>query len=217
MNAAMYCSLSDEAVIERIQSGEKEWYELIMRRYNPKLFRVGIAILKDESETEEAIQETYVKAYEKLNRFEHRSSFSTWLIRIMINEALARLRQKSHVFLFEQDEYAEALWHSALQKKDERTPEQIMLNNELRTVLERAILGLPEKYRLVYMLREVEKISVQETSDALNISESNVKVRLNRARNLLRQHISQLYSETEVFSFHLTRCNRIVEAVMNRI
>lgn len=213
----MHCSMSDEVVIERIQSGEKEWYELIMRRYNPKLFRTGIAILKDEYETEEAMQETYVKAYENLNRFEHRSSFSTWLIRIMINESLARLRQKSRVLLFEQDEQGEEIWRTSLKKTEEKTPEQIMMNNELRTVLETAILGLPEKYRLVYMLREVEKISVQETGAALSISESNVKVRLNRARNLLRQHISQLYSETEVFSFHLTRCDRIVEAVLNRI
>ena len=207
--------LTDETIIDRIKRGEKALYELIIRRYNPKLYRIGMAIVKDENEAEEVMQTVYVKAYEKLEQFNGASSFGTWLTRILINESLQSLRRSQrNSFTNISDEPEQTTRMSFI---DHRTPERKVLNSELKAVLERAIMNLPKRYRLVYIMREVEKMSVNETASALQLTESNVKVILNRAKAMLREHLTRQYEETEIFDFHLSRCDRIVEAVMSRI
>lgn len=210
-------TLTDEEVIGRVLQGEKQLYENIIRKYNQRLYRVSRAIVKDDSEAEDAMQEAYVRAYEKLHDFEGRSQFATWLTRIVINESLMRVRKKSRLtYIDPQDVTKDAnIYHST--PSDMQNPEQRTINNELKAVLEKAVESLPEKYRTVYMLREVEKMSVSETGECLEITESNVKVRLNRAKEMLRESLTALYSEGELFSFHLTRCNRIVENVLARV
>ena len=209
--------LRDEEIIERIKEGEKSLYELIVRRYNPRLFRISMAIVKDENEAEENMQAAYVKAYEKLAQFQGKSSFATWLTRILINESLMSLKRSERNYLVNDDSEPEQTVLLNMTRIENKTPEHEVLNNELRIVLENAVMNLPEKYRMVYMMREVEKLSVEETGSLLDITHSNVKVILNRAKSMLRKNISEQYEETEVFAFHLNRCDRIVDHVMSRI
>lgn len=200
--------MPDAILIERILAGEKQLFEIIIRRHNQRLYRIGMAILGDDMEAEEAMQMAYVNAYEHMSKFEHRSSFETWLIRIMLNECLAHKKKKQR-------------FNSGAEKQLEKiatmaSPDNILVNKELSGILEQAISQLPEKYRLVFVLREVEKMSVRATSEALNIEEPNVKVRLNRAKTMLRDHLSG-YMQDGVYSFHLTRCDRIVNNVFDTL
>lgn len=212
-------TLPDNEIIRKILNGEKQLFELIMRKYNQRLFRIGISMLKDEDEVEDIMQETYIKAYEHLAGFEYRSSFSTWLIRILINIALAR---KEHLRKFESavthsDENGEIYDKINSEKSDMKTPEEYSINNELRILLENAIEKLPDKYRTIFTMREIEKMSVAETCACLNLTESNVKVRLNRAKEMLRENILNKYSDVDVYQFMGERCDRMVNKVMQKI
>ena len=212
-------SLNDIEVVERVLAGEKSLYELIMRRYNQRLFRIGIAILKNEADVEDAMQDTYIKAFQHLAGFEKRSSFATWLTRIMINECLQKQKLQNRFTNLTAStplNFKSYTLHT-MGSQVNKTPEQYLLNRELKNVLEQAILKLPENYGQVYIMREIEQMNVKETSECLQISEVNVKVRLNRAKVMLKGDITKAFQETELFSFHLTRCNRIVENVMQGI
>jgi RNA polymerase sigma-70 factor (ECF subfamily) len=197
----------DQELIARIQGGEKRLFEVLIRKYNQRLYRIGMSILENDMETEDAMQAAYINAYEHLSGFEQRSSFGTWLTRIMINQCLEQKRRKKQApVYFEQTDNVINM----------TTPFNELVNKELSHVLENAITQLPEKYRLVFVLREIEDMSVRETSATLQIEESNVKVRLNRAKTMLRENLNG-YMKDRVYSFHLTRCDRIVNNVMNHL
>lgn len=199
--------LPDEEIISRILTGEKKLFELLIRRYNQRLYRIGMSVLNDSTEVEDAMQAAYISAYEHLDKFERRAAFITWLTRIMLNQC------------FEQNRKQQLSRNSELQPDNStymHTPANILVNKELNSVLEQAIAKLPEKYRLVFMLREIEELSVKETSEALNIEEPNVKVRLNRAKTMLRENLNG-YMKDNVYSFHLNHCDKIVSHVMNRL
>jgi len=204
--------LPDSELIARILQGEKNLYALIVRRYNQRLYRVGMSILNDDTEVEDAMQVAYVNAWENLGKFKFRSSFSTWLTRIMINESLLRTKKRKHFLEMKEDtinQYQQSMsQQNALSK---------LVNADLKRKLEEAIHKLPEKYRTVFILREIENMSVSETKECLAISEMNVKVRLNRAKSMLRNTLSELYRSGDVFEFHLSRCDRMVDNVMSRI
>ncbi|HEX5112629.1 MAG TPA: sigma-70 family RNA polymerase sigma factor, partial [Saprospiraceae bacterium] len=185
---------------------------LIVRRYNQRLYRVGMGILNDDSEVEDAMQVTYINAWENLAKFKFRSSFSTWITRIMINESLLRTRKRKHFLEMKED----TINHYRQSSVQPNAASKLM-NAELKKTLEEAIHKLPEKYRSVFILREVENMSVSETKECLAISEINVKVRLNRAKSMLRNILSELYRSEPIFDFHLSRCDRMVESVMSRI
>ena len=212
-------SFSDETVIERVLNGEKDAYELIMRKYNQKLFRIVRSYLANEDEIEDVIQEAYIRAYEQMPRFEKRSSFSTWLIRIVINEALGRLKHRKQ-FASIQYDYPDDPGYfrdPPAEPQTTETPIGKLMNTELKGILEKAVDQLPDKYRTVFLMREIEGMSVAETSESLEITESNVKVRLNRAKEMLRETISGFYHDVEVFQFDLVRCDRIVKNVLDRL
>jgi RNA polymerase sigma-70 factor (ECF subfamily) len=197
----------DQELIARIQGGEKRLFEVLIRKYNQRLYRIGMSILENDMETEDAMQAAYINAYEHLSGFEQRSSFGTWLTRIMINQCLEQKRRKKQAPVnFEQTDNVINM----------TTPFNELVNKELSHVLENAITQLPEKYRLVFVLREIEDMSVRETSATLQIEESNVKVRLNRAKTMLRENLNS-YMKDRVYSFHLTRCDRIVTNVLNHL
>lgn len=195
----------DAELVDRILKGEKKLFEVIMRRYNQRLYRVGMSILNNSTEAEDAMQTAYIKAYENLGQFEHRAAFITWLTRIMLNQCYEQVRK--------QQQHNKTLSES-VNSINMKTPANILVNKELNAVLEQAIARLPEKYRVVFMLREIENMSVRETSEALNIEEPNVKVRLNRAKTMLRDNL-QGYMKEHVYNFHLSKCDRIVNYVMN--
>jgi RNA polymerase sigma-70 factor (ECF subfamily) len=163
-----------------------------------------MSVLDDDAEVEEAMQAAYINAYEHLAQFEHRSAFGTWLTRVMLNECFRARRDRARKS-FVQEEH-ENIIHM-------KTPENVMASKELSQVLESAITRLPEKYRLVFVLREIEELSVRETAEVTGIEESNVKVRLNRAKTMLRESLNSYMKDT-VYSFHLSRCDRVVNNVM---
>jgi RNA polymerase sigma factor (sigma-70 family) len=207
--------ISDHDIITRILQGEKDLYGLIVRKYNNRLYRVAMSIINDEAEVEDVMQVAYINAYEKLGMFAFRAGFSTWLTRILINESLLRLKIKGRSINMNEDKMDTEIYQRNINQV--QTPVTKMLNSELKIVLEQAIRQLPEKYRTVFVMREIEDMNVAETRECLDISEANVKVRLNRAKALLKQSLSQFYSKSDILHFHLSRCNRVVEGVMRRI
>lgn len=210
--------LSDEEIVKKVTGGDINFYEVIMRRYNQRLFRIGHAYLRDDDEIEDAIQSAYLKAYEQLNNFQGRSSFSTWLIRIYINELLQGLKKKKRFQnYFDPDLINNSYDPPEVGTYNMETPYNSTLNNELKDILEKAVDELPEKYRVVFIMREIEDMSVSETSKSLNITEANVKVRLNRAKNILRESLSQYYHYKDIYNFNLIRCDRIVANVFKNI
>jgi RNA polymerase sigma-70 factor (ECF subfamily) len=198
----------DELIIKKILGGEKNFFELIIRRYNQRMFRIGMSVLNNDAEAEDAMQTAYIKAYEHLHKFENRSSFSTWLTRIMLNECLAQ-KKKRQRFSNETEVQPE---NSTIMA----TPDHILMNKELNGILENAFSKLPDKYRLVFILREIEEMSVKETGELLEIEETNVKVRMNRAKSMLRENLKE-YIKDHVYTFHLLRCDRMVNHVMSHI
>jgi len=205
--------LNDDEIIARILNGEKDLYSIIVRRYNQRLYRVGISMINDDTEVEDAMQVAYINAYENLGKFAFRSSFPTWLTRIFINECLLRLRKRKKSISMN-DENMENVMR---QDKVPQTPVTTTVNSELRSILNDAIRQLPETYRTVFVMREIEKMNIAETKECLNISEVNVKVRLNRAKAMLRDILSAQYSKDDILHFHLSRCDRMVDTVMRSI
>ena len=196
-------AISDNEVIAMVLGGEKERYALLVRRYNQRLYRIGMAILNDDPEVEDIMQTTYLKAYENLKKFGFRSAFSTWLTRIMINECLLRLRRKQRSAGIEAE--ISKTDNFQLNTNDTQTPVMKTMNAELKQILERAIRDLPVKYKTVFIMREIEGMNIDETKNSLQISEANVKVRLNRAKALLKESLLTHYKREDILHFHLTQ------------
>ncbi len=210
--------IQESEVIKRILSGEKELYEILVRRNNQKLYRVIRGYMKDEAEIEDIMQDSYVKAFTKLYQFKLEASFSTWLIRIGINESLARLKEKGKIYQL--SEYSSNLKsNSAMEVPDDKqlNPHDRMISNESKQLLENAIDHLDIKYRTVYIMKEVEEMSLMEISDALDLSLANVKVRLHRSKEMLKERLYEITNEKNIFQFGFSRCDRITENVMKRI
>ncbi len=210
--------LADEEVIRRVLQGETAFFEIIMRRYNQQLYRVALAILKNDLEAEDVMQDAYVRAFQHLGQFEGRAKFSTWLTRIAVHEALARLqrrgRQQSIEMAFEtNDEQSYDLVSSA------PSPEQQASSSEMAGLLEQAILALPDNYRAVLVLRDLQDMDTAEAAECLDTSEENIKVRLHRARKMLRRELYERVGATSAtaFLFLAPRCDRVVENVFRRI
>jgi RNA polymerase sigma factor (sigma-70 family) len=206
---------SDQEIITRILQGEKNLYALVVRRYNQRLYRVAMSIINDDAEVEDIMQVAYINAYENLGKFAFKSSFSTWLTRILINESLLRLKKRGKSINMNDDTMDKEIYQQ--HTNDVQTPVAKMLNAELKLALEEAIRGLPEKYRMVFIMREIEDMNVAETQACLDISEVNVKVRLNRAKALLKESLSMFYKKEDILHFHLTRCDTIVDRVLKGI
>lgn len=210
--------LPDEEVVRRVLDGDTAVFEIIMRRYNQRLYRVARAILRDDSEAEDVMQDAYVRAYQHLGQFAGRSQFSTWLTRIAIHEALARAQRRKRV-----DQLSANEWKDGEGEMNVATsalnPEEQLSVSELGRALEGAILSIPEQYRLVLMMRDIEQMSTIETASALDLSEENVKVRLHRARAMVRKELfARAGAEAaSAFGFMGVRCDRVVAMVMGRI
>lgn len=207
-------SWSDQQLIDGVLAGDTGLYELLMRRYNQRVYRTVRAILRDDSETEDVMQEAYVRAYEHLAEFEGRSSFSTWLTRIAVNESFRRLYRNKKFDPIDISEMSGRVMTSHAEN-----PEQAVATAEAATMLERAILSLPRDYRVVLVMRDMEEMSTAETAQALEITPESVKVRLHRARVRLRHELYRYAGATgaAAFQFHAIRCNRVTKAVMARI
>ena len=217
MDIAVGGALPDEEVVRRVLEGETALFEIVMRRYNQRLYRMSRAILRDDAEAEDVMQEAYVRAYQHLDQFAGRAQFATWLTRIAIHEALARVRRRGRLEQLGPEDSTDG--DGAMNVSPVRNPEDQASASELGRVLEEAILSIPEQYRLVLMMRDVEQMSTSDTAAALDLSEENVKVRLHRARAMVRRKLfTQVGSEAPAaFGFMGVRCDRVVAVVMERI
>jgi RNA polymerase sigma-70 factor (ECF subfamily) len=206
---------SDEDVVEQVLDGDTAMFELLMRRHNERIYRAARAITRDEREAEDVMQQAYVNAFSNLRQFQGRAQFATWLTRIAVNEALARVRRRGrYETLDDQSPKVESMPVSPT-----ADPERQAFATELRDLLEGAIDELPDGAREVFMLREVEGLSTAETAASLSVSEDVVKTRLSRARATLRQALLSRAGATapDAFRFHRPRCDRVVDAVLARI
>ncbi len=208
-------SIADNEIIIRVLAGEKNLYALLVRRYNQRLYRIGISIINDDAEVEDVMQVAYIKAYENLKKFAFKSSFSTWLTRILINESLLRIKKSKQSLTINNDMIEKQIYQQS--SGASQTPLMKVINTELKLALETAIYQLPEKYRTVFIMREIEDMNVAETQACLDLSEVNVKVRLNRAKAMLQNSLSKFYKKEDLLHFHLSRCNRLTAGVMIRI
>jgi RNA polymerase sigma-70 factor (ECF subfamily) len=210
--------ISEHDIIKRILGGENELFEILLRRNNQKLYRIIRGYIGNTADVEDVIQNTHMKAFEKLYQFKLSSSYSTWLIRIGINEALARIREKKKIInISAQPNEFES--NSILEKSDNSqiTPENNIIQKETKLLFELSIDNLDSKYKAVYILKEMEGMSVKEVSETLDISESNVKVRLHRAKKILKDELYDKVTTDGVFEFGFSRCDRITEFVMGLI
>jgi RNA polymerase sigma-70 factor (ECF subfamily) len=218
------CEILDDLVLaQRIVRHNQAAFEILMRRYNAKLFRVARAILKSDADAEDALQEAYLAAYRGLDRFEGSAQLSTWLTRIVINQALGRLRSRKRedivVQLAGDLSRPHHLQEQMVERRSTESPEQAALRAQLRGLLEQKIDALPLIFRTVYMMREVEDMSVEETAECLSIPAATVRSRLHRARAQLRESLSLEMDSTlaDVFPFGGARCDRIVAGVLGRL
>jgi RNA polymerase sigma-70 factor (ECF subfamily) len=205
---------SDDELVARVRAGELALFEELMRRHNTRVYRAARAIVRDDAEAEDVMQDAWVRAYEHLAEFEGRARFSTWLTRIAVHEALARVRRSKRLTALD-DQAQEA----AMTTPIDASPEQQASDVEMLGVIERAVTALPDDFRSVFVLRAVEGMSGAETAECLGIAEETVKTRLHRARARIQE---QLQKDVEsglgrVYDFHRSRCDRVVAAVLQRI
>jgi len=214
---------ADADLARAIGAGDSRAFELLMRRHNRRLFRVARAILGDDAESEDALQEAYLAAYRNMGSFQGGAKLSTWLTRIVINEALGRLRRRKRMAVVvpftasgrdESNDQEDAMSDASAER-----PEAAAMRAELRALLERRIDELPSQFRTVFMLRDVEELSVEETAECLDIPAATVRTRSFRARALLRDSLSRDIDigTVSAFEFAGARCDRIVEGVLARL
>lgn len=219
------CSaLGDQALVERVLEGDREAFRQITRRCNQRLFRVARSLVNDDAEAEDVVQEAYVHAYEKLADYRGDASLLTWLTRIVLNEAYGRLRRQQRRPTVDAGQIEAAQLDggrvvSFPTKFGGEDPAASAARAEVRKVLEHAIDDLPEPFRAVFVLREIEECTVEETALGLGLRPETVKTRLHRARRLLRAALQDTLAATlsEAFPFLGPRCDRLTEAVMHRL
>jgi RNA polymerase sigma-70 factor, ECF subfamily len=197
-------------IIRKVLAGDKEEFRHIIKHCNQPLFRTAIAILKNESDAEDAMQSAYLKAFVHLHSFRGESSVLTWITRILINECKMMLRAKKKPASLDSVEVLqkESLTENAVEKIDK---------DQIHHWLEQAVLELPEKYRMVYVVREINEFSTQNAAAALGITEQNVKIRLHRAKSIIRENLLQQVGANELFPYGNRRCDSITEKVMKII
>ena len=204
-------TLPDSEVIRRIRAGETGLYEILMRRHNQLVYRTIRAVLRNETEVEDAMQQAYINAFRHLHQFEERAKFSTWLTRIALNEAFHRRK-------FQNDRKDDQSVMDTI-TSTAADPERQAYTAELRRILESAVDTLPDGYRAVFMLRDVEGLSTSEAGQGLGLSDEAVKTRLHRARAMIRRAVTAEIGQTaaQSFQFPAVRCDRVVAAVMAEI
>lgn len=206
---------TDIEIIQKILQGEMALYEILIRRNNPFLYKAGRAYNYSHEDTQDLMQDTFIDAYTNLSKFENRSSFKTWIIKIMLNNCF----KKQQKFSFKNEVTTEIHEKSIpmFSSNQQTDTNKIIVNRELNFVIENALSEVPLDYRMVFTLREINGLNVAETAETLSISEANVKVRLNRAKTMLRKQIEKSYTAQDIFEFNLVFCDDMVNRVMNTI
>lgn len=208
-------SYSDEFIISQVLEGEIELFEIIVQRYNQQLFRIIRGYLTSKQDAEDTMQSAYLKAFENLSQFRAEAKFSTWLTRIAINESLKKLQSKKNTVDYSVTDHQNI--DQTVNGDESHTPEANMIEEDMNKHLEKAIDKLPPKYRSVLIMREIEQLSTHETAKVMEISRSNVKVRLHRAKKMLQEELTEMLDEIDLLSFKGKDCNNMTQRVMNLI
>lgn len=205
--------MADSDAVRGVLSGHREMFEIIVRRYNTQLYRVGRAYLGDHAQAEDAMQNAYLKAFLNLRRFRGNAAFATWLTRIMINECLMTLRRKKR-FIMETIDDADARPDQPLFAAP---AVDALAQQDIKALLERAIQELPRTQRAVYLMREVQQLSTRETAQCLGLTAANVKVTLHRAREGLKAQLMRSAEGVELFDYAATHCDPMTARVMGAV
>ncbi|MES2327967.1 MAG: sigma-70 family RNA polymerase sigma factor [Bacteroidota bacterium] len=206
---------SDTEIIEKIIAGDAALFEIIVRRNNPYLYKMGRSYNYNHEDTQDLMQETFIDAYVNLAKFENRASLKTWMVKIMLHNCY----RKKQRFSFK-NEIATDINDKSIpmfSNSQNMDAHKIVLNRELNVVIEHALQKIPDDYRVVFSLREINQFNIKETADILGITEANVKVRLTRAKTMLRKEVERSYQPEDIFEFNLVYCDAMVNRVMNEI
>ena len=206
---------NEQDIIQKIVNGETAFFEILIRRYNPVLYKIARSYSFEHEEAKDLLQETHITAYQKLEQFESRSSYKTWISKIMVNKCLYKLsygKNKYEITHQLMDENSQPMFSSKKQNT-----ESSVLNKELSHILEKSLEKIPVHYRMVFLLREVEGFSVAETAEMLGLTAVNVKVRLNRAKTLLQKELEKYYPKAQLYDFNLIYCDEVVKNVFEEI
>jgi RNA polymerase sigma factor (sigma-70 family) len=206
---------TDEMIIASVKKGNITHFEILMRRYNQRLYRIAKGMNVQDADCDDLIQQTYINAYEKIDQFKGDAKFSTWLTRILINQCLMLKRRKNIIMDVDMLENNEAMEDAF--NRTNASPEKEMIREEMKKILEEAIEYLPQDFKTVYLMREVEGMSVKETAECLNITESNVKIRLFRAKAVMKDYIERYFTPAEIFEFGNCRCDKVVGFLMEHL
>lgn len=207
---------NEQEIIRKIIAGELALFEVLIRRYNPVLYKIARSYGFNHQDAEDLMQEVHFTAYKELKKFAFRSTYKTWISKIMIHQC----QYKKRYGYFKNEMPDSILINETVQPMfaSNKIPgDKEIINRELSKLLEASLQNLPEMYRTVFVLREVEHFSIAETSELLSISEVNVKVRLNRAKAMLQKELEKFYTSAELFEFNLVYCTKIVDKVFERI
>lgn len=204
----------NEEIVAQVLDGNLALYEVVVRRFNPYLYKIGRTYGYNHQDTEDLMQETFLSAYKNLSKFEQKSLFKTWITRIMLNNCYHKRRTKFNKMVVDRElkENAKPIFSN-----DMGNTEKTINNHELRKVIEYALADIPLEYRMVFALREMNGMNTKETAELMEITESNVKIRLSRAKKMLRESIEKSYSTQELFEFNLIHCDPMVNRVMKEI
>lgn len=222
LNRTDHDALDEADLVARAQAGERDAFRVIMQRGNQRLFRVARSVVRDDAEAEDVVQEAYARAFAAIGAFRGEAGIMTWLTRITLNEARSRLRRRRPMVGLDQLEAAQnngaqvILFPTSIGADN---PEVDAARTQIRTLIERAVDDLPEAFRVVFIMRDIEECSIEETAASLDLKPETVKTRLHRARRLLRQALEEKLasSMTGAFPFLGARCERITEAVLERL
>ncbi|MGF6292160.1 RNA polymerase sigma factor [Paraburkholderia youngii] len=221
MNLPVETTEDDLGIARRIAAGDRDAFELLMRRHNRRLYRMARATLRNDAEAEDALQDAYLHAYRSISQFRGESQLFTWLSRLVLNECFARLRRSARrqnvIPIVDAPEYIEH--DDAMTTHDDDAPDRALARSQVRVLLERKLDELPEPFRVVFVLRAIEEMSVEETAQCLSIPEATVRSRHFRARSMLRESLAQALdlAERDAFEFGGAQCDRIVASVLAKI
>lgn len=215
-------ALDDGALVRLAQAGDREAFRVIMQRGNQRLFRTARGVVRDDAEAEDVLQEAYVRAFAAIGGFRGEAGIMTWLTRIVLNEARDRLRRRRPTVDLDQIERAQESGGQVIpfpQASGAPSPEADAARSQIRDLIERAVDDLPDIFRIVFIMRDIDDCSIEETAVNLDLKPETVKTRLHRARRLLRQALDAQLASTmaEAFPFLGASCRRITEAVLVRL
>ncbi|HEY3731349.1 MAG TPA: RNA polymerase sigma factor [Steroidobacteraceae bacterium] len=219
-NLAAEAAGDDAGLVQRIAAGDRPAFAVLMRRYNRRLYRLARAVLRDDAEAEDALQEAYLSAYRSMAQFRGTASVCTWLSRLVLNECLGRMRRNARrqnvIPIVRATAEAEM---DGMSDEDRDRPDQALARGQMRAILERKLDALPDSFRAVFVLRSVEELSVEETAQCLGITDATVRSRHFRARSLLREGLAQDIdlAERDLFDFGGSHCDAVTARVMQRL